>query len=89
MASAKFANSTVNHSQRESHVRRAFKNVARQQNGGDGGAHFDDEDHRVFQQPGGIQLDERFLRRPPDNLRIEQRARVRQLFGEQLCLIFH
>ena len=50
---------------------------------GDGRAHFHHEHHRVLDDGDRIQLDERLLDRAPQNRRIEQRTRVRQLLGNQ------
>ena len=88
MASAKFANSTVNHSQMaiwklESDAPAAAERVARQKNGGDQRAHFHHEHHRIPDQRRRVQFDHAIPQGAAQDLRIEQRARTRQLLGQQ------
>ncbi len=66
---------------------RSGDRVADQKNGSHRRADFHDEDHRILHQRRGIQLDEGILGRAAQDLRIEQRARMRQSLGQQLSQI--
>ena len=78
-ASAKLANSTVNHSQmlicdREADARPAGQQVADQQDGGQHGDDLDHEHHRVAPHQARIELAERLAERGPRRMaRVEQR----------------
>ena len=67
----------------KSDILAARKQIAQQQAAGYGGADLDDEDHRILRQLNRIQLENAFLRRPADDLRIEKRARMRQALGQK------
>src|SRR5579872_3537893 len=67
MASAKFAKSTVNHSQIE---------VANEEERGNGGAHFDDEHDGIAALRPRIELRKRVANRAKHDLAIEKRTRL-------------
>ena len=89
IASAKLANSTVNHSQAETPRMNPGDSVPAIQNGLDAQAGREDaadehgEHHRVAELPARIELPKRIDHRPPHDRRIEQRSSV---CGRSLCM---